>query len=181
VRLASVSDRIHAAGGEVIAISVDDEERQAAMFSRWPTPNVQYVSDPRGETYLQALDLFDPEERGGIALPAMLVLDPDGNEVFGYRGRDFADRTHDEDVFAALEALDLGPIDPPSGGPVADVGIDQRGAFQPSMMVPYFRGNRFAAVAIGLRARGDEARSLAREHRKMCDATTAAWDEVRPR
>ena len=150
------------------------------MFSRWPTPNVQYISDPGGETYLQALDLFDPQERGGIAQPAMLVLDPDGNEVFGYRGRDFADRTHDEDVFAALESLDLGPIEPPRGGPVVDVDTNQRGAFQPGTMIPYFKGNRFGAVAIGMRAEGDEARSLAREHRLMCDTTLAAWDEVKP-
>jgi hypothetical protein len=166
----------------VIAVSVDDHERQAAMFARWPTPNVQYVSDPGGETYLQALELFDPDERGGIALPAMLVLDPDGNEVFGYRGRDFADRTHDEDVYAALEELGLDPIEPPDGGPVADVDVDvgQRGAFQPATMIPYFKGNRFGAVAIGMRAEGDEARSLAREHRLMCDATLAAWDAVKP-
>jgi hypothetical protein len=164
----------------VIAVSVDDHERQAAMFARWPTPNVQYVSDPGGERYLQALELFDPDERGGIALPAMLVLDPDGNEVFGYRGRDFADRTHDEDVYAELEQLGLGPIDPPDGGPVADVDVRQRGAFQPATMIPYFKGNRFGAVAIGMRAKGDEARSLAREHRLMCDATLAAWDAVSP-
>lgn len=180
MRLASVSDRIHAAGGEVIAISVDGDERQAAMFRRWPTPNVRYVSDPGGDTYLRALDLFDPDERGGIARPALLVLDPDGNEVFGYRGRDFADRTHDEDVFTALEALLLDPIDAPDGGPVAEVDVDQRGAFQPATMIPYFKGNRFGAVAIGLRAEGDEARSLAREHRLMCDATLDAWDAVKP-
>jgi hypothetical protein len=180
VRLASVSDRIHAAGGEVIAISVDNDERQAAMFRRWPTPSVRYVSDPGGDTYLRALDLFDPNERDGIALPAILVLDPAGNEVFAHRGRDFADRTHDEDVSAALEALRLDPLDPPEGGPVADVDVDQRGAFQPGTMIPYFRGNRFAAVAIGLRAEGDEARSLAREHRLMCDATLEAWNAVKP-
>ena len=45
MKLASQSDRLHAAGAEVIAISVDDDERQAAMFARWPTPNVLYVSD----------------------------------------------------------------------------------------------------------------------------------------
>lgn len=165
----------------MIAISVDDEDRQAAMFSRWPTPNVRYVSDPAGATYLQALDLFDPGERGGIALPALLVLDADGREAFGYRGRDFADRTHDDDVFAALEGLGLDPIDPPAGGPVADVDINQRGAFQPAMMTPYFKGNRFGAIAIGMRAEGDETRSLAREHRLMCDAVLEAWEGVKPR
>jgi hypothetical protein len=181
VKLASQSDGLHAAGAEVIAISVDDEERQAAMFARWPTPNVLYVSDPGGESYLQALGLFDPEERDGIALPALLVLDPDGNEAFGYRGRDFADRTHDDDVLEALDGLGLEPIEPPAGGPIADVDVNRPGAFQPRMLTPYFRGNRFAAVAIGRRAEGDEAKSLAREHRLMCDGIVEAWNVVKPR
>ncbi len=180
MKLASQSGRIHLAGGEVIAISVDDHERQAAMYARWPTPHVRYVPDPGGLRYLRALDLFDPEERGGIALPALLVLDVDGTEVFGYRGRDFADRTHDEDVFIALEGLGLDRIDPPPGGPVADVETDQPGAFLPRMMSPYFRGNRSAAVAIGRRVEDDEAMSIAREHRLMCDGFLEAWNEVKP-
>ena len=81
MRLASVTDRVHAAGAEVIAVSVDDEVRQAAMFDRWPTPHVLYLSDPGGERLLEPLALYDPEERGGIALPSLLVIDADGNEV----------------------------------------------------------------------------------------------------
>ena len=181
MRLASVADRIHAAGGEVISISVDSEERQAAMFRRWPTPHVTYVSDPGGERYLQPLGLFDPEERGGIALPALLVIDPDGNETFGYRGGDFADRRHDDDVFEALESLGLGSIDPPAGGPddpAADV--DQPGAFQPGMLGLYFRGNRMAAVAIQRRLPSKETAQVAREHRIMCEGILEAWEQVRP-
>lgn len=175
-----MSDRIHAAGGEVISVSVDSPERQAAMFSRWPTPHVWYGSDPGGEQILQPLDLFDPEERGGIALPALLVFDADGNEVFGYRGGDFADRRHDEDVIEALEALDLGPIDPPAGGPNdPSVDVDQPNAFTPAIFGPYFRGNRFGAIAIQRRVEDEAARQVAREHRLMCDGILAAWDAVR--
>jgi peroxiredoxin len=141
VTLALVSDRIHAAGAEVIAISVDSEERNAAMFERWPTPHVTYVSDPAAEI-LRTIDMFDPEDRGGIALPGLFVIDADGNEVFGYRGRDFADRTHDDDLLDVLE------------------------------------GNKFGAVAIGLRAEGDEAKSLAREHRQMSQSMLDAWAEI---
>lgn len=160
---------------------VDDDGRTAAMFERWPTPHVSYVSDPGGETLLQPLDLFDPAERDGIALPGLLVIDTDGTEVFRYAGRDFADRTHDEDVFAALEGLGLPAIEPPAGGPVVDgVDEDQRGAFQPSMFRAYFAGNRFGAAAIGGRAEGDEAKSLAREHRIMCDAMLDAWSQIKP-
>lgn len=181
MRLASQSARIHAAGGEVIAISVDPEERQAAMFQRWPTPSTTYVSDPGGETYLQAMNMFDPNERGGIALPGLFVLDPAGKLVYEYRGHDFADRRDDEEAFAALEGLGLDAIDPVAGGPVDEsVDLDQKGAFTPRILVPYFKGNRFGALAIQMRAEGEEAKRLATEHREMADAILAAWDQVKP-
>ncbi len=179
MRLAAASDRIHEAGAEVVAISVDDEVRQAGMFERWPTPHVRYVSDPGGETYLQPLGLYDPEERDGIALPGMLVIAPDGSEAYRYQGRDFADRTTDDDVFAALDGLGLDAIDPPAGGPIGEVPEDLRGFFRPSDLGAYFRGNRYGAVAIGGRTDNKELRALAREHRVMADATLEAWRAVR--
>ena len=176
-----MSDRIHAAGGEVIAVSVDSEERQAAMYQRWPTRSITYVSDPGGERILGPLGLFDASERAAIALPGMIVIDPEGREVFVYRGNDFADRRHDDDVVHALESLGLDRIDAPVGGPVDEaVDVDQPGAFSPRILVPYFKGNRFGAHAILRRAEGDEAQRLAREHRDMCDGILAAWDAVRP-
>jgi len=178
VRLGADADRIHGAGAEVIAISVDDHGRQAGMFERWPTPNVLYVSDPDGERYLRPLDLFDPDERGGIGLPAMVVLAPDGTEAYRYVGRDFADRTTDDQVLAAVDGLGLPAIEPPSGGPVGGAPDDLQRFFRTDHVVPYFRGNRSAAVAIGGRLDDKAARAVAREHRVMCDATLAAWERL---
>lgn len=178
--LAAVSDRIHGAGAEVLAVSVDEEVRQAGMFARWPTPHVRYLSDPLGERMLEPLGLYDPEERGGIALPALLVVDPDGTEVFRYQGRDFADRTHDEDVFESLEALGIPPLaEPPEGGPRdVEVPDDLDRYFHPDHLSPYFRGNRFGAVAIGGRTEDRELRAIAREHRLMADGILEAWAAV---
>ena len=163
----------------MIAISVDSQERNAAMFERWPTPHVQYVSDPGGETFLRSMDLFDPEDRGGIALPALLLIDADGNEVFGSRGHDYADRRHDDEFIVVLEALALDPIDAPAGGPVIDgVDVRQKGAFTPGSFVAYFSGNKFGALAIRLRAEGDEAKTLAKEHQHMAQSMLDAWQEV---
>lgn len=174
-----MNDRIAAAGAEVIAVSVDSEERSAAMFERWPTPHVQYVSDPGGETYLKPMEMFDPDERGGIALPGLFVIDTDGNEVFGYRGNDFADRRNDDDVIEALEALNLDAIDPVPGGPVIDgVEENQKGAFTPKLFGPYFMGNKFGAIAIRGRAEGDEAKTLAKEHQYMAQSMLDAWAEL---
>jgi hypothetical protein len=178
VRLASESDRIHAAGGEVIAVSIDDAVRQAGMFARWPTPNVLYVDDPDRSRIIEPLGLTDPNDDRRIALPAMLVIDPDGNEVYRYVGRDFADRTTDDQVYAALEALDLGPIDPPAGGPIGPVPDDLGRFFTPRNLRPYFLGNRSASIAIGGRTDDRELRAISREHRLMCDATLAAWETL---
>lgn len=149
------------------------------MFDRWPTPHVQYVSDPGGAVYLRPLELYDPEERGGIGLPGMIVVTPDGDVAYRYVGRDFADRTTDHEVLAALDRLALGPIEPPRGGPVADVPPDLAKFFRPDHLVPYFKGNRFGALAIGRRIHDPESRALAKEHRMMSDATLAAWDSLR--
>lgn len=180
MKLASLSERISTAGAEVIAISVDGDERTAAMFARWPTPAVLYVSDPGGERYLQPMDMFDPNDRDGLALPGLFVIDPDGNEVFGYRGNDFADRRNDEDLFTVLEPLGLAPITPPAGGPTALPNGDapeekQKGAFTPKLFGPYFAGNKFGAIALGMRAEGDEAKTLAGEHRDMSQSMLDAW------
>lgn len=179
MRLALNEDRLNAAGVEVIAISVDDEVRQAGMSRRWGLSAIKLVSDPGGATHLQALGLYDPEERGGIALPAMLVIDPDGREVYRYEGRDFADRTTDDDIYAAIDGLSLEPVSPGPWDPGVDVPDDLRGYFRPSDFNPYFRGNRFAAIAIGGRLPSKETAAVAREHRMMVDASLAAWEEHR--
>ena len=179
MRLATNYDRIHDAGGEVVAVSVDDEARQAGMSTRWGLTNTHLVADPGGERVLQPLGLYDPEERGGIALPAMLVYDPDGNEVYRYQGRDFADRTTDDDVYAALEALDLPAADPGPWVPTATVPDDLGRFFRPEDYGAYFRGNRFGAAAIGGRLDDPAARAIAREHRKMAEQSLEAWDAWR--
>ena len=183
MKLASLNERISNAGAEVIAISVDGDERTAAMSTRWPTPHVLYVSDPGGARYLHPMDMFDPNERGGIALPGLFVIDPDGNEVFGYRGNDFADRRNDEDLFAQLEPLGLAPFAPPAGGPTALPNGDapeehQKGAFAPKLFGPYFAGNKFGAIALGMRAEGDEATTLEKEHRDMSQSILDAWENL---
>ncbi len=179
MKLAAKNDRIQAAGAEVIAISVDSDERSAAMFARWPTPHVQYVSDPGGETYLKALQMFNPDERGGIALPGLFVIDADGNEVFAYRGHDFADRRNDDDVIEALEALGLDAIDSVDGGPVvADVDVHQKGAFPPKSLVPYFLGNKFGAIALRTRMESANDKAILKEHREMAEGIIDAWQEV---
>ncbi len=162
----------------MIAVSIDEEVRQAAMFARWPTPHVLYVSDPDGRHLLDPLGLYDPNERDGMGLPAMVVIGPDGTEEYRYVGRDFADRTTDADVYAAVAALGLPAIEPPAGGPIGSVPADLGRFFKVENLVPYFKGNRFGAHAIAGRVDDPIAKATALQHRDMADATLAAWEQL---
>ncbi len=177
MRLATNYSRLHAAGAELVAISVDDEARQAGMALRWSLTHTRMVADPGGVDFLQPLGLFDPKERGGIALPAMIAFAPDGTEVYRYRGRDFADRTNDDDLWAALEPLGLAPVDPSAWTPTAAVPTDLSGFFQPEDLALYFRGNQFGAHAIAGRLDDPAAKSIALQHRDMASATVTAWQQ----
>ncbi len=180
MKLASQYDRIHQSGAELAAVSVDDDIRQAGMAERWGFTHTTFVSDPGGERYLQPLELFDPDERGGIALPGMVIVDPDGREVYRYQGRDFADRTNDDDIWTTLDALALPPVEPPPWTSDVEVPDDLRGYFRPADFGAYFRGNMFGAVAIGRRVHDDESRALAKEHREMSKSNLEAWETWQP-
>ena len=164
-----------------MAISVDDEVRQAGMARRWALEPVRMVADPGGVRFLQPLGLFDPVERGGIALPAMVGFRPDGTEFYRYCGRDFADRTNDDDLIAAVEALGLDPVEVPSNRPAVEVPADLGGFFRPEDFAAYFRGNLFGAQAIAGRLTDPDARAVALQHRDMAKATVDAWQEWRTR
>ena len=179
MKLASQYDRIHQGGAELAAVSVDDDARQAGMAERWGFTHTSFVSDPGGERYLQGLDLYDPEERDGIALPGMVIVDPDGTEVYRYRGRDFADRTNDDDIWEALDGLSLPPVDPPPWMSDVDVPEDLRGYFRPQDFASTFRGNMFGAAAIGGRLDDKASRAIAREHRVMSKSNLEAWETWR--
>ena len=177
MRLASNHERAHQAGAEFVAISVDDDIRQAGMAQRWGLTHIRMVADPGGETYLKPLGLFDPADRGGIALPAMVIIDPAGQETYRYQGRDFADRTNDDDLWAALGALGLAAISPAPIALDADEPDDLRGYFRPEDFAAYFRGNLFGALAIAGRLADPAAKAIALQHRDMAKRTVDAWQE----
>lgn len=179
MRLAANRERIHGGGAEVIAISVDDEVRQAAMQARWGLTSQRLVADPGGERFLQRLELFNPEDRGGIALPAVLVIAPDGTVAYRYDGRDFADRTTDDEIYAAVDGLGLDAVAPEPVTVDVEIPDDLSGYFRTTDFGPYFRGNRFASIAIAGRLPSKETAAVAREHRMMAEASLEAWDQHR--
>ena len=120
------------------------------------------LSDPGGTEWLVPLDAWNPDERGGIAWPVVVLFDPDGQEVFRFRSRDVADRSDDDDLMGALTKLGLPPV---ALGPAAGLAdaVEDAEAFQVDTFAPYFRGFRTASRVLGSRVTdaADRAETLA--------------------
>ncbi len=159
----------------MIAVVVDPEGRNAALAKSWHLP-FRVASDPGGERFLKPLDLWNADERGGIAVPALLVISPQGEEVFRVRSRDFADRGSDEDALGSLEQQGYPALDPPPPAWQSQIEpeIDRR-AFKPEFYGAYFRGNRFGAVALSFRVKDPTALAEIKAHEEMSSSFLAAW------
>ncbi len=179
MKLANALDDIHAAGGEVVVVNVDPPERNAALAARWHLP-FPLVSDPGGDAWLKRFDAFDPDDRGGIAIPVVFVVGPDGSELYRRTSRDFADRQYDEAALAALTDAGLPALDPPPGWwePAVAAAADPEGVFTAALFGPYFRGAGFSALAISRRVDG-VARDEAVAQYEMCVSMGKAWSRRR--
>jgi hypothetical protein len=175
VQLANDLPRLHELGGDVVAVSVDSAEQNAAMAQRWRLP-FPIVSDPGGSAVLQPLDLWNPNERGGIGWPAIVLFDSNGSEVRRLRARDFADRpaTNDE-LLGALRALALSallnvePWVPPVGA------VEDPSALRVEAFGPYFRGIRFGTRGLASRLTDDHDRAEALAMSDMAAAFLDGW------
>jgi hypothetical protein len=157
--LANEEPDLHHAGAEIIAVSVDSPGRNEAFRRRWHLP-FAIVSDPGGEQLLQPLDAWNPNERGGIGWPTLMLVAPDGVETYRMRSRDFADRPTDDDVLAAARSLGLPPIEL-GPAPAASEPEEHDGALRVEAFGPYFRGVRFGGIALAGRVTNDADRNEA--------------------
>ena len=110
-----------------------------------------FLSDPDRTGAIDAYGLSNPDDGRNLAYPAIVIVDPDGEEAWRWVSRDYADRIPEDDVVEAAAALGLGPVGAehmapgnPEPGPAAMARLD---------LVPYFRGAKFAALAMYLRLR----------------------------
>ena len=154
------------AGVRIVGISVDSPGQHAAMIEKLQLP-FALVSDPEG-TLLTQLDAFNPDERGGIGRPGVFVFDTDGVLRFHQVGRDFADRITEDELLAEVVALEL----PATAQPALEHVDPKPGdtAMSVRALLPYCRGAKFAAKAMGLRhpsASEDSKRYVAQMDRYM--------------
>ena len=158
---------------------MDPPAAQLAMNQTWHLP-FRWVSDPDG-ALARSLDAWNPDERGGLFHPLVLLLAPDGRELVRHRSRDFADRSSNEDVLAALRALGLPsrPLPPAWDPGVAPQPTDA--AFRVEAFGPYFRGIRFNTRALAGRMRDPDDAAEIRDTTAMAESFLDAWKERRRR
>ena len=108
-----------------------------------------YLSDPDRSQAIRPFGVADEKDERNISRPALVLLTTEGEEVFRFESRDFADRMPEEDVLTTVQGFDFPPTtqEPPQLGP-AEAG--PRTLTVRELKV-YFRGARFAAQAMGLR------------------------------
>jgi AhpC/TSA family len=163
-------------GATIAAIVIDSPGQNAAMVAKLALP-FPVLSDPGGDGAIKPFGLWD--DAGAMSKPAVVVVAPDGREVFRYTGVDFMDRPHDDDVLTALDGLGLAAISrpiatvphlPPAPGP--------RALPLPDLAV-YMRGVRSSSQALARRARDPWDRGEAERTTKMAESFIAAQGATR--
>lgn len=136
------------AGTRVFGVSVDSPAQQAAMVDKLDLP-FPMLSDPDRSAAIGPLDLADPDDPRGISRPALVLVAPGGEEVWRWVSRDYADRLPEAELLDRVrrEGWPATTQDPPQLGEVRP----GEKAMPLEALTPYFRGARFAALAMGLR------------------------------
>jgi len=163
-------------GATIAAVVIDTPGQNAAMVDTLALP-FPILADPSGDGAIKPFDVW--ADTGKMSKPAIIVLAPDGQEIFRYVGVDFMDRPVDEDVLIALDGLALPPLDlpiatalhlPPAPGPralpLADLAV-------------YMRGVRFSSMALAGRARDPFDRAEAERTSKMAERFIVAQGATR--
>mgnify|MGYP006306835913 CR=1 FL=1 len=165
--MASLHDRFLAAGVRIVAIDVDTPAQHAAMIAKLDLP-FPYLSDPDRSGAIEPYGLSNPDDARNLAYPAIVVVDRDGTERWRWVSRDFADRLPEAEVLEAVEGLGLRSV---TAAPL-EVGPAAPGpkAMPLAALEPYFRGAKFAAMAMYLRLRDTEAAEQAKAESKAYGA-----------
>lgn len=132
----------------MVGIVVDTPGQNAAMVEKLDLP-FPILSDPDRDLAIRPYELADDKDPRNIAIPAVVLIRPDGEEAMRIVSRDFADRPTEDDVVTAVKMLRL---------PAAEQEPPRLGLLEPGPralavdgLVPYFRAAKFALIALGLR------------------------------
>ena len=167
-------------GGRVFGVSADTPEMNAAIVDKLALP-FPILSDADREKAITPLGFADEKHPDNIARTGSLIVSPAGEVVFTYLGRDYADRPQEEVLLHALGALDL----PPASQEPPEIGAIEPGprAVPLPGIGPYFRGAKFATLALRSRYRdlGDVFADDTKQYVEMVERYLAALPGVEAR
>lgn len=143
--------------------------------------SIPIFSDESREAAIRPLGFDDEKDPRKISLPGVVIVAPDGEIVYRFVGRDYADRPHEDELLEHLAALGLPPTTqeeyepgPAEAGPTA----------MPLEGLPhYFRGAKFATLAVRRRHRhlGDEFTADGKQYIQMVDRYLEALSTLEER
>ncbi len=163
-------------GATIAAIVIDPPGQNAALVATLALP-FPVLADPGGEGAIKPFGVWD--EAAKMSRPTIVVVAPDGREVYRYVGVDFMDRPNDDDVLTALDGLGLPPLDLPIA--TVDHLLPRPGprALPLPDLAVYMRGVRFATQALAGRARDPFDRAEAERSSRMAERVIAAQGATR--
>lgn len=178
--MATRHEEFLARGGRVVGISADPVPANAAMVDKLALP-FPILSDPDRDKAITPLGFADEKDAREIARTGALIISPDGEVAMSLLGRDYADRPEEEELLDRLASLDL----PPTTQAAPAVGEIEPGerAMPLEALPPYFRGAKFASLAIRGRHRdlGDEFAADTKRYVEMVDRYLDALTVVKQR
>jgi hypothetical protein len=132
----------------IFGISIDSPQQNSAVVKMLDLP-FPLLSDPDRSAAISPHGVADEKDARNISRPAMVVIDPAGDEVFRFVSRDFADRLAEDEVLEEVKRIGFAPITQE-----APQVVDPRPgpkAFPLEGLPYYYRGAKFAAQAMGIR------------------------------
>lgn len=168
------------AGGRLFGISSDSPAQNSAVIEEFALP-FPILSDDSRQEAIEPLGFADEEDPRQIAKTGVVVLSPEGTEVFRYVGREYADRPHEDRLLEAVEKLGLPPTRQPS--PTIGPGEPGERAMIMDALPHYLRGAKFGVLAIRSRHRdiSEEFREDSRAYVQMVDRFLDALSKVEER
>lgn len=146
--MASRHQEFLSAGARIVAIDIDSPGRHAAMVEKLAL-NFPMLSDPDRSLLIGPMGLSNPTDARNIGLPALVLLDSQGEERWRFVSRDYAERLPEDEVLAVVKSKGWSATS--QAHPAPGVPEEASGAMPFDGLNFYFRGAKFAAQAMGLR------------------------------
>ena len=167
-------------GGRVFGLSADSVPMNTAMVAKLALP-FPILSDPDRTEAVTPLGFADENDPRQISRPGTIIVAPGGEIVFSVTGRDYADRPDEELLLEQLGELGLEPTT--QDRPELGDAVPGEKAMAYEGLLPYFRGAKFAVMAMRGRHRdlGDGFKDDTKEYVQMVERYLGSLPAVEER